>query len=96
MAEDPHKGEVNSEAVSRRTWQEFRDAGLLWWVNRGLHLFGWAIVVAVETDGSISDVYPARVTFRGFTDDAEARGFKRLTSHMRDQVGSLLQEVEGE
>jgi hypothetical protein len=24
------------------TWREFADAGLFWWINRGLHLFGWA------------------------------------------------------
>ena len=38
-----------------RTWKEFLDNGLLWWINRGLHLFGWAIVVVEEADGSISD-----------------------------------------
>ena len=34
--------------IEKRSWAEFQDAGLIWWVNRALHLFGWALVV--ETD----------------------------------------------
>lgn len=34
-----------SEQINRKTWEEFRESGMLWWVNRMLHLLGWAIVV---------------------------------------------------
>lgn len=52
--------------MKRKSWQEFRATGMLWWVNRALHLFGWAIVVEVDDAGEVADAYPARVKFRGF------------------------------
>ena len=30
--------------VDKRDWSEFRNSGLLWWINTMLHTFGWAIV----------------------------------------------------
>lgn len=29
--------------IERKSWEEFRNAGLLWWINMILHTFGWAI-----------------------------------------------------
>lgn len=46
--------------VKKKTWQEFRKTGLLWFMNTILHAFGWAIVVEVER-GEITGAYPARV-----------------------------------
>jgi hypothetical protein len=71
--------------LDKRSWKEFQDAGLIWWCNRVLHLFGWAIVLEVENDGSISNAYPARCAFRGFDSETEAEGFKKVTeSVLRD------------
>ena len=50
----------------KKTWKEFQECKLLWWVNRSLHIFGWAIVVEEQEDGTISNCYPARVVYRGF------------------------------
>ena len=79
--------------IERKTWAEFRDAKLLWWVNRTLHLFGWAIVLEMGPDGTIADTYPARVKFRGFTEQVDAEGFAGLTDHLRTNVGQLIPEV---
>lgn len=46
--------------IRKKTWEEFRDTGLFWFINMILHAFGWAIVL-VKDDGKIIDVYPARV-----------------------------------
>nr|WP_297935692.1 hypothetical protein [uncultured Lachnoclostridium sp.] len=27
------------DMVTKKTWQEFRDSGLLWWINMILHTF---------------------------------------------------------
>lgn len=74
-----------------RSWQEFADAGLFWWINRGLHLFGWAIAREV-IDGQIIRVYPTRVGFRGFDEDCESQGFKKLTAHLKSNIDEL--EIE--
>jgi hypothetical protein len=74
--------------IDRRPWSEFRDSGLLWWVNRGLHLFGWALVYAWEDgsgEGEPDIVYPARVPYKGFGREQEEAGFERLEAHLRDR-----------
>lgn len=85
--------ENKGSTIERRSWEEFRAAQLLWWVNRMLHLFGWAIVVEVEEDGRVVDVYPARVKFRGFDAASEAEGFAGLSSYLKDNAGELLDEA---
>lgn len=80
--------------VEERTWKEFKEAGLLWWANRVLHLFGWAIVMVQEQDGSISSCYPARCKFRGFGPESEEKGFVNLTRYLSDNMEDLLAEAE--
>ena len=77
----------------KKTWKEFQECKLLWWVNRSLHLFGWAIVVEEQEDGTISNVYQARVKYRGFSEDAEDEGFTVLTQHLANGSGALLDDV---
>jgi len=79
-------------AIQPRTWREFRAAGLLWWMNRSLHAFGWSIVVEASDVDSIVDAYPARVAFRGFDAETEARGFRALSAWL----GALAPLVEAE
>lgn len=89
-------GEVSKQMVTQKTWKEFRDAGLLWWVNRILHTFGWAIVAQVEEDGSVSCAYPARVRFRGFDEGPESDGFVKLTRHISENIRELEEEAAEE
>lgn len=32
---------MSKEMIKRKSWEKFRESGLLWFVNRSLHLFGW-------------------------------------------------------
>jgi|GEM_PF-727275 len=83
-----------NKMISPAGWGEFREAGLLWWVNRSLHLFGWAIVVDVGDDGSIDNCYPARCRFRGFDVESEEAGFVKLTQHLSDSMPQLLNDIK--
>ena len=83
------------QMVTKKSWKEFREAGLLWWVNMILHTFGWAIVVNIEEDGSISDVYPARVKFRGFKEESNTEGYISISQYMKKNASELLEEAEG-
>ena len=78
--------------VVKRTWQEFRDSGLFWWINMILHTFGWAIVVDVEEDGSISNAYPARVKFRGFGEKNNEVGYQKVSEFLKDNAEELYKE----
>lgn len=79
--------------INKKTWQEFQDTGLIWWINRILHTFGWVIVYVVEVDGTISDVYPARASYRGFAPETETRGFKKVSAYMQANAAELEKEV---
>jgi hypothetical protein len=78
--------------VEKKTWEEFRKQGFLWWINMILHTFGWAIVVEVEDDGSISAAYPARVKFRGFGVKDNEKGYIAVSEYMKDTAEQLHQE----
>lgn len=81
--------------LAKSTWEEFRKSGLLWFVNRMLHLFGWAIVVEVEhKEGPAISAYPARTKFRGFDGGIEDSGFHVLTRYLDKEMPTLLRDTE--
>jgi hypothetical protein len=80
--------------IEERPWKEFQNAGLLWWINRILHTFGWAVVFEQdEHDSTVQRVYPARVKFRGFDDETETTGFVKVTEHLKANVDKWINEV---
>ena len=79
--------------INRKTWEEFRNSGLLWWINQQLHIFGWSIVVVMEDD-KILEAYPARVKFRGFDDNNNTQGYIKVSKYMKENVDELLKEAE--
>ena len=79
--------------IDKKSWKEFKDSGLLWWINMILHTFGWAIVVEMEND-KIIDVYPARVKFRGFGEKNNTEGYIKVSEYMKDNVTDLLKEAK--
>ena len=78
--------------VERKTWEEFRNSKLLWFVNTILHTFGWAITVDIDND-KIVDVYPARVKFRGFSEKINTEGYIGLSEYMKENCEELLKEA---
>ena len=79
--------------IEKKTWKEFKDMGFLWLVNSLLHLFGWAICLEVNK-GVVTDVFPARVKFRGFSESNNTEGYKKISQYMRDNAEALLQETK--
>lgn len=77
--------------VNRKSWKEFRESGLLWWINTMLHTFGWALCVEME-DGEITNCYPARVKFRGFAEQQVTDGYINLSKYMKENADELLKE----
>ncbi len=80
--------------INKKSWKQFRDSGFLWWINMILHTFGWAIVMDMNKDGEITDVYPARVKFRGFDEKNNIEGYVKVSRYMKDNVANLLEEAE--
>lgn len=77
--------------VDGKSWAEFRNSGLLWFINNILHLFGWAIVVTFDSEnGDIVNVYPTRVKFRGFTEDINTEGYAKVSNYLKENIDDLL------
>lgn len=77
--------------VNEKTWKEFQDTGLLWWINMILHTFGWAICLEVE-DGKVIGAFPARVKFRGFDDKSNSEGYVKVSKYVKENGEQLLKE----
>ena len=84
---------VDKEMVEKKTWEEFRDAGFLWWINMILHTFGWSICVEVD-DREIVNAYPARVKYRGFLEKNNTSGYIKVSKFMKENADALLKESE--
>ena len=83
--------------VEKRTWAELRKSGLLWFINTILHAFGWSIILEIDSETKeITDCYPARVKFRGFSEDRNTEGYKNLSCYMRDNADELFKEAIGD
>ena len=82
--------------IDRKDWSEFRDIGLLWWINMILHTFGWAIVYEFNDEQEIINVYPARVKFRGFDEQNNSKGYTKISKYMNNNALELLKECEDE
>ena len=79
--------------VNKKSWNEFRESGMLWWINMILHTFGWAITYEFDKDGELSNVYPARVKFRGFSEKNNTDGYIRVSEYMVKNAEELLDEA---
>lgn len=84
--------------VDKRTWEEFQQCGLLWWINMILHTFGWAIVFnysnydkETQTE-TIKEVFPARVRFRGFCEYDNTEGYQKMSKYMKENAEQMEKE----
>lgn len=75
-------------SYTEKSWEEFQSSGLVWFINRTLHLFGWVLVFEMD-EGEVTKVYPARTIFRGFTQDVEAEGYAKLTKHIVESIPEI-------
>ena len=76
----------------RKSWEEFRSTGLLWWINMILHTFGWAI--CCEFDGNkIIEAYPARVKYRGFDAEINDKGYRQISKYLEENAEELKKET---
>jgi len=79
--------------VNEKSWKEFRDSGLFWWINMLLHTFGWALVMEFEGE-EVKRVYPARVKFRGFDEKSNTEGYIKVSEYMKENVEQLAKEAK--
>lgn len=85
------------EKNKKKKWNDFKDSGLLWFINSILHVFGWAIKYEIDLDTKeILSVYPDRVKFRGFSEESNTKGYINLSKYMKENAEQLLKEAKDE
>ena len=84
---------MEDKTVIRKSWSDFRETGLLLFINQILHAFGWALVFKMNDD-VITEVYPARVTFRGFNSDSVSKSYNKIAKYMNENSEILLNETK--
>lgn len=82
--------------VTKRTWDEFRETGLLLIINQILHIFGWSIVMELDEEENVQKTYPARVKFRGFDNNSVDKAYKKITQYMKNNITSIYDDAMGD
>lgn len=81
--------------LEKKSWEEFKETGLLWMINSMLHLFGWCIVFEYDDiTNEIVNVYPARCKFRGFSEDINTKNYKKITEYLSKNSNELLEDFD--
>jgi hypothetical protein len=81
--------------IERMTWEEFKDTGLLMFVNQFLHIFGLCLVSEYhEPGGEMVDFYPARTKYRGFTEDQAEKSYKKLYTYIQSNIQELWEDIK--
>lgn len=78
--------------TTEKELQNFKDSGMLWFVNTILHTFGWAIVIEYEGKQA-TRMYPTRTKLRGFTEQANTKGYINVSKYMKEHADELYLDV---
>lgn len=78
--------------ITKKEWSEFRNTGLLLFINQILHVFGWSIVFDMDKN-EVKSVYPARVKFRGFDNESVSKSYQKISEYMKNNASELLDET---
>lgn len=85
------EGKMNKET----TVKEFRDTGLLMYINQILQIFGWEIGVRINiSDNETQQLIPLRTKFRGFDNQTTTRNYEKIASWIRKNGDELYDEAE--
>lgn len=81
--------------VKEKSWTEFKNDGLLWFVNTILHVFGWSLVVEYDNDNKteIKRAFPARVKYRGFDPQLNDKGYINISRYLVKNSNELFKEA---
>ena len=79
--------------LQKKSWDEFRKTGLFLFINSILHAFGWAIVIKMDDDCKVVEVFPARVFYRGFPENDVEESHSQIAKYLKENGDALNKEV---
>lgn len=68
--------------------KEFMDSGLLFFINLVLQPLGVSIVIKID-DNKNYTMYPARTKFRGFKEESQNNGYKKLNKYLKENIEKI-------
>lgn len=78
-----------------KTWQEFRDSGMFFFINQILHVLGWVMVVQTDSKtGEITKAFPARTKFRGFDEKSQDEEHTKIANYLADNAPNFPEEIK--
>jgi hypothetical protein len=81
--------------VERKTWDDFRACGLLFYINTILHFMGWAIVIEVDTETKlVTNCYPARVKYRGWDEQSQTEEHEKVAKYLAETAPNFPEEIK--
>lgn len=73
------------DLFDEKTWEEFRESGMLWATNTMLeHLFGWCIVYDYQSNSKLR-VVPCTTKCDGIAEIAEKEGREKLIRYLKSK-----------
>ena len=82
-----------SKSIEKVSWNEFRNDGMLWFINMILHTFGYVIVVDKNDEGEIINAYPAKTKLRGFDEESNTRGYQNIARYIKDNAERIFKDT---
>ncbi len=80
--------------LKKKSWDEFRQTGLFMLVNTILHVFGWTLTVAVDEEtGMVTDCFPCRTSYRGFSEEDTTEMYKRIGVYIKEKAEQIESET---
>lgn len=83
-----------SSMLEEKSWDEFRETGLVVFINKILHVFGWTLTFDVDEDNRVLKAYPSRTGFRGFDKETDDESYTKISRYMKENAANLLKECE--
>ena len=80
---------LDDTKVKERTWEEFRESGLFWFINTILYMFGWAITLEVDENFNVKNAYPSSRGGKIFDDEANRRGYLRVAKYLSKNINQI-------
>lgn len=75
------------------TPKEFQDRGMVWYLNQQLHLFGMALAIHTDKDGT-QKLVPCECKFRGFDDRTNDEGYIKVTNYISKNIDRLEEDIK--
>lgn len=83
------------KTVDKRSWDDFRNSGLLFYINTILHFMGWAIVVEVDSETKlVTNCYPARVKYRGWDEQSQTEEHAKVADYLANNAPNFPAEIK--